>query len=153
MRWPVRRIAWAHWSRESLRKMPVESAAARTPVPGAASQLKLKIAFSNSTFGTTGGVRKTRPCKYGQGKLRVTLFSMAFTGGRPQMKTATVSIIQGTQALTTSEVERETTCTDGPLESSPGSEKGLFGFQTSIRQARHAIDSTPPRMSVSSGPI
>src|SRR5712692_11977547 len=95
---------------------PAKSAARKQPVPVAVSQLRSKRAASAVGFCTTGAVRDTLPCKYGQshpaGPGRglpsaittlkegvVALFITNFTEGNPHTRTNRERIAKGIQAL------------------------------------------------------
>src|SRR5204863_8624440 len=98
------------------RSRPARIADRKHPVPVAVSQLKSKRAASAVAFCTTGAVRNTLPCKYGQyhpvGPGRglpsgiitlkagvVALFMANFTLGNPHRSTRTERIAKGSQAL------------------------------------------------------
>src|SRR5215472_17517342 len=66
MRRAVRRTASFHWAALIPRTRPDSSAATKTPVPAADSQLMTKRAASGLAFGgATGGMRWTRLCRAG----------------------------------------------------------------------------------------
>src|SRR3989442_6281074 len=95
---------------------PAKGAARKHPVPVAVSQLRSNRAASAVGFATTGVVRKTLACKYGQshpaGPGRglpsanttlnegvVALFIADFTACNPQTRTKRERIAKGIQAL------------------------------------------------------
>src|SRR4029077_20871596 len=112
----VRPKIWNSLPGPRPRRRPAKIAARKQPVPVAVSQLKSKRAPSAVGFCTTGVVRDTLLCKYGQshpaGPGRglpsgmvtlkagvVALFIASFTVGQPQARTITGEIGKGSQAL------------------------------------------------------
>src|SRR6266436_2629408 len=98
------------------RMAPARRAAKKQPVPVAVSQLKSNRAASAAGFSTTGAVRKTLACKYGQSQPAgpgrtlpsagttlkegvVAWFMASFTAGNPQTSTKTERIAKGIQAF------------------------------------------------------
>src|SRR5215471_7135167 len=119
MRFAVRPIASRHWAALSLRKRPESSAATKTPVPAAESQLSVNFAASGLASGlTTGGVRWTLLCRCGishagsesfplKGDPRSvvliltfskTLLSLVLKAGIPQSAQHRMRIAHGVQA-------------------------------------------------------
>src|ERR1044071_536267 len=79
---------------------PAISDAMKIPVPVAESQLKLKTAASAELFATTGGTRTTILSSHITGIFRADNPSRrALTCGKPQVKTTTLRMIQGSQAF------------------------------------------------------
>src|SRR5437868_5574170 len=78
---------------------PARTAENRIPEPVIDSQLKLKTAPSGVGLATTGGTRWIMLWRPSTGKRKMEkLSSHAFTEGRPQRKTMTLKMSQGTQA-------------------------------------------------------
>ena len=76
------------------------SAAIRMPVPVAESQLSVYTAASGVGFVTTGGMRTTRLCRPSMGNFGAEIaFRKSLACGSPQMKTNTLRIAHGVQAL------------------------------------------------------
>src|SRR5216683_5074045 len=107
----------------SPRSTPDRRAAKKQPVPVAVNQLKSKRAASAAGFSTTGVVRDTLACRYGQshpgGPGRtlpsgittlkegvVDLFIASFTEGNPHTSTNTERMANGIQALAICPLEK-----------------------------------------------
>src|SRR6266550_7562541 len=116
--------------------------ASRIPLPEADSQLKLKTAPSAVGLATTGGIRTTSLSRPGAANLSNENPSRKlFVCGKPQTKTTTLRMIQGTHARRISDCEFRVAESDVELAgSSPGNRQMRFGRQIFRKTATAAIE-------------
>src|SRR5215813_5148356 len=137
--------------------------AIKIPVPDADSQLKLNTAASVVNWATTGGTRSTNLSRPGTGNLNSEKPSKnAFVCGKPQTKTTTLRIIQGSHARRIADCGlriADFVCTSAVMPSrlsdsdlSPGKRQICFGCQTLRNKATAAIELTAATTSTSHGP-
>src|SRR5216683_2254278 len=151
----------------SPRSTPDRRAAKKQPVPVAVNQLKSKRAASAAGFSTTGVVRNTLACRYGQshpgGPGRtlpsaittlkegvVALFITSFTAGKPHTRTNRERIAKGIQALAIWPPEKcltESLASAAVTASSSAKRQIFLGCQKRRKSSVAIRETTPAAMS------